>query len=154
MVHPDIAPLGFLLGTWRGDGKGAYPTIQPFAYTEEVVIEAMPKPVLRYTQRTADAATGEPRHAEVGYLRLPGRVPEMVIAQPTGIVECHAGTLEGQHLVLRSTSVGLTPSAAVHDVTEVERVIEVEGDVLRYTLAMAAVGQPLQIHLTAQLVRV
>ncbi|HUG86862.1 MAG TPA: FABP family protein [Euzebya sp.] len=154
MVHPDIAPLAFLIGTWRGEGKGSYPTITPFAYTEEVVIEAMPNPVLRYAQRTADAATGEPRHAEAGFLRLPGGVPELVIAQPTGIAECHAGTLEGQHLLLRSTSVGLTPSAAVHQVTAVERMIEVTGDVLRYTLAMAAVGHPLQVHLTAELVRV
>lgn len=153
MVHPDIAPLAFLIGTWRGQGSGVYPTIQPFAYDEEVVIEAMPKPVLRYGQRTRDATTGEPRHAEAGFLRLPAGVPELVIAQPTGIVECHTGTLTDQRVVLRSTAVGLTPSAAVHRVTAVERIIEVQGDVLRYTLAMAAVGQPLQPHLTAELRR-
>lgn len=153
MVHPDIAPLAFLIGTWRGRGDGVYPTIGPFAYLEEVVIEPLPKPVLRYAQRTRDAATDEPRHAEAGFIRLPEGTPELVIAQPTGIVECHVGTLEGQRLALRSTVVGLTPSAAVHRVTQVERVIEVDGDVLRYTLAMAAVGQPLQGHLTAALQR-
>jgi hypothetical protein len=152
--HPDIGPLHFLVGTWRGRGRGVYPTIEPFEYTEEVVVEAMPKPVLRYGQRTAHAATGEALHAEAGYLRLPDGRPELVIAQPTGIVECHAGELDGQRLVLRSTVVGLTPSAAGHRVTDVTRAIEVDGDVLRYELGMAAVGQPLQVHLTAELVRV
>ncbi|WP_370323681.1 FABP family protein [Euzebya sp.] len=152
--HPDIGPLTFLIGTWRGRGRGVYPTIDSFAYTEEVVIEPLPKPVLRYGQRTAHADTGEPLHAEAGFFRLPDGVPELVIAQPTGIVECHAGVLEGQRLVLQSTVVGLTPSAAGHRVTDVERTIEVVDDVLRYSLAMAAVGQDLQVHLVAELTRV
>jgi hypothetical protein len=153
-LHPAIAPLGFLIGTWRGRGHGVYPTITPFDYTEEVVVEPMPKPVLRYAQRTAHAGTGEPLHAEAGYLRLPDGRPELVIAQPTGIVECHAGALDGQRLTLRSTAVALTPSAAGHRVTDVERAVEVDGDVLRYVLSMAAAGQPLQVHLTAELTRV
>lgn len=152
--HPDIAPLAFLVGTWRGTGRGAYPTIEPFDYTEEVVVEALPKPVLRYGQRTAHAVTGEALHAEAGFLRLPGGLPELVIAQPTGIVEVHAGDLDGQCLSLRSTAVALTPSAAAHRITDVARTIEVDGDVLRYELAMAAVGEPLQVHLTAELTRV
>lgn len=152
-LHPDIAPLAFLVGTWRGHGHGAYPTIEPFDYTEQVVIEPLPKPVLRYAQRTAHAVTGEPLHAEAGFLRLADGRPELVIAQPTGIVECHAGSLDGQRITFRSTVVGLTPSAAGHRVTQVERTIEVDGDALRYVLSMAAVGQALQVHLTAELTR-
>lgn len=151
MTHPAIAPLSFLVGSWSGSGRGVYPTIQPFDYEEHVEIAAMPTPVLRYGQRTT--VDGQPRHAESGWLRLPDTGPEMVIAQPTGVVEAHIGTLDGQVLDLASTAVATTPSAAGHRITAVRRRIAVEGDVLRYELHMAAVGQPLQLHLSAELHR-
>lgn len=151
MTHPAIAALSYLVGSWSGTGRGTYPTIEPFAYDEHVEIAAMPTPVLRYGQRTTIG--GQPRHAESGWLRLSDAGPELVIAQPTGIVEAHAGSLEGQVLDLTSTAVASTPSAAAHRVLAVRRRITVEGDVLRYELHMAAVGQPLQLHLEAELHR-
>lgn len=153
VTHPDIAPLAFLVGTWRGTGHGSYPTIAPFDYTEEVTFAALPKPVLAYHQRTRRAGTEEPLHAEMGYVRLVDGVPELVICQPTGLVEAHRGQMTARSLVFECDAVGATASAAVHDVTAVRRELTVDDHRLSYVLSMGAVGQPLQVHLRATLRR-
>src|SRR6266513_472924 len=38
-VDPDVEPIAFLLGTWRGEGEGTWPEAEPFRYTEELVFE-------------------------------------------------------------------------------------------------------------------
>lgn len=154
-LHSGITALAPLLGTWSGAGSGAYPTIAPFGYTEEVVFGHTGKPFLTYTQRTR-SEDGQPLHAETGYLRMPSahRV-ELVLAHPTGVTEIDEGTLterDGDLVIdVHSTTIGLTASAK--DVMATRRSITVHGDELRYTVLMAAVGQPLAHHLTATLHR-
>lgn len=151
-LHPKIACLGFLLGTWVGEGAGNYPTIQPFAYREEVSFSHVGKPFLAYSQRTWDADTGLPLHAESGYWRAgaDGHV-ELVLAHPSGIVEVEEGTLDGHSLSLSSVLIGRTTTAK--EVTTLARSVTVNGDVMTYTLAMGAVGQPAQRHLEGRLRR-
>ncbi len=150
--HPDVATLAFLLGTWRGSGRGDYPTIDGFVYEEEVVFSHSGKPFLGYRQRTWDPH-GAPLHSETGYLRAPRPdQAELVVAQPTGIAEIHTGTVSGTSLQLAATHVGVSPTAK--HVAAVTRTLSVEGDTLTYRLEMAAVGQPLQFHLEATLDRV
>lgn len=154
-LHPGVAVLAPLIGTWSGRGAGDYPTIEPFSYLEEVTFAHVGKPFLSYTQRTR-SDDGRPLHAESGYLRVPGdgRI-ELVLAQPSGITEVDEGalTVDGTALgiELSSTGIGLTTSAKT--VAAVHRSIRVDGDRLDYTLLMGAVGQPLQHHLTATLHR-
>jgi hypothetical protein len=156
-AHPDIAPLAALLGTWRGEGEGSYPTIEPFRYSEEIDFTQVGKPFLAYRQATVNLATGLPAHAEAGYWRPVGdRRVELVMAHPTGVVEIEEGTVEvlagGVRLQLSSTAVACSGTAK--SVQTLQRDLEVVGDTLRYDLAMGAVDQPHQHHLNATLHRV
>jgi hypothetical protein len=152
VLHPACEPFAVLLGAWTGGGAGEYPTIEDFEYFEEVAFGHVGKPFLAYTQRTRHAHTGLPLHSEAGYLRPTGEdSAELVVAQPSGILEVDIGSFDGRRLELRSIEVVRSPTAK--EVTEVWRDIEVDGDVLRYEVRMAAVGQPCLLHLRAELHR-
>lgn len=143
-------PLEPLLGTWRGSGSGGYPTIEDFSYTEELIFGHVGKPFVAMTQRSRHAADGEPLHAEAGYLRALGDVGavELVVAQPSGIVEVHTGTVasapDGLVLELNSVRVATTPAAK--PVTAVCRRLEVSGPKMVSELWMAAMGETDLVH--------
>ena len=148
-LHPLCGPLAPLLGTWRGTGRGSYPTIDDFDYVEELVFGHVGKPFLSMVQRSRDPSTGEPLHAEAGYLRaLPDGAVELTVAQPSGVVEVDLGsvtrTSDGLLVELESAEVGLTSTAK--SVTAVRRRLEVVGSTLISELWMAAVGEADLIH--------
>ena len=155
-LHPAVAVLAPLLGTWTGRGVGEYPTIETFGYTEEITLGQIGKPFLTYAQRTRAADDGRPLHAETGYLRVPspGRI-ELVVAHPTGVTEIDEGTLsvddDGLTIEVDSTTIGLTGSAK--SITALSRSFRLAGDELTYSVRMAAVGVPLTHHLAATLRR-
>ena len=154
-LHPDLEDVAVLLGTWKGDGAGEYPTIAPFGYVEEVTFGHVGKPFLVYGQRTRALDDGRPLHAETGYLRAPapGRI-EWVLAHPTGITEVLQGTIstDGEFVLdLATTDIGRTDSAK--EVDALRRWFRLDGDTLSYNVRMAAVGIPLRHHLAAVLHR-
>ncbi|MEZ5381928.1 MAG: DUF480 domain-containing protein [Microthrixaceae bacterium] len=162
-MSPALDPFRPLLGRWEGTGVGEYPTIDGFAYTEAITFAPLAdKPVIQYTSTTKHADDGRPLHAETGYLRVIGEAAvELVVAQAPGLIEAgsgiatHPGGADDRHavrLAIDSTVVAGAPTAK--EVTATERRYLVTGDRLTYDVAMAAVGEPMTHHLTAELHRI
>lgn len=152
-LHVDLQPLAFLLGTWRGEGTGTYPTIEPFDYEEELRFEHVGDTFLLYQQASWSPADGGPIHLERGFLRPgePGRI-ELALAHPIGLTEIGEGTLDGTAFELMSTNVGRTTTGLA--AIAVVRRYGVDGDVMRYQTDMATDETPMARHLEAELHRV
>jgi len=155
-LHPLLAPLAFLVGTWRGEGIGGHPDIEDFPYAQEASFVPLPgKPAIGYSSRTWRPGTLQPLATEVGFWRMAGpegqRVVELMLAHPFGIVELYVGTVAGTKIELTSNVTVRTATART--VERSERLYGlVEGD-LAYAVDMAAEGHPLTPHLSARLVR-
>ena len=162
-VHPDLAPLEFLLGRWEGAGIGGYPTIESFRFGQEVSFGHNGKPFLIYASRTwrldEEGQIGAPLGTETGYWRpRPDNQVEVMLAHPTGIVEIYLGEITGTRIEMATDVVARTATAK--EVTAGHRLYGLTGldasgtQDLAYAYDMAAMGQGLQPHLSAQLKRV
>ena len=154
--HPDIAPLSFLLGRWEGAGVGGYPTIENFRFGQEISFSHNGKPYLIYASRSwlldDDGNLVRPLATETGYWRpQPGGQVEVVLAHPTGIAEIYLGEVTGTKIELRTDIVARTSTAK--EVTAGQRLYGLIGTDLGWAFDMAAMDQPLQPHLSAQLKR-
>jgi hypothetical protein len=152
-LHEELEPIAFLLGTWRGEGKGTYPTIEPFSYGEETTFTHFGRPVLLYAQRTWGIDDQEPMHSETGFFRpLPNGAIEIVLAHSFGAVEVEEGSVAATRIEVASRSVDSTGTAK--SIQGMTRRLEVAGDVLTYTVDMAYGDHALQQHLEGRLRRV
>jgi hypothetical protein len=166
-LHPNLTPLAFLVGTWRGEGVGGYEGLADFRYEQEITFVTTGRPALGYASTTwwADEprdgrAPGSPLATETGFWRLqddpdsPGRrLVEVMLAHPFGIAEIYVGSLDGTKIELEHNVVIRTATA--RDVTRSVRLYGiVEGGDLAYAIDMKAGGKPLQPHLSARLRKV
>jgi hypothetical protein len=155
-LHPLCGPVAWLLGTWRGNGHGDYPTIDRFQFGQELIFTHDGRPFFHYFSRSwiIDEAGEKVRDAalETGFLRCQedGKV-EFLQSHNTGFVEIYYGTAEGGKLDLATDAVVRTETAKEY-VGGTRLYGNVEGDLL-YAFDMAAMGQPLQPHLWARLQR-
>jgi hypothetical protein len=156
-MPPQVIPLSWLLGTWRGVGVGGYPTVEEFRFGQELTFSELPgKPFVHHLSRSwlldDDGNQVRPLAQETGYWRpeADGSI-ELLLTHPTGFVEIWLGRADGAKIELQTDVVARTDTAKEY--TAGHRLYgQVDGKLL-WAFDMAAVGQPLQPHLSATLTR-
>lgn len=156
-LHPSLLGLQFLLGRWEGAGVVGYPTIESANFGQEITFGHNGKPFLIYRSRTwllePDGKIGRPLATESGYWRPQhDGALEVILAHPTGIAEIYIGQQTGTKIEMATDAVVRTATAK--EVTAGKRLYGLIGADLGWAYDMAAVGQPLQSHVSAQLKRV
>jgi THAP4-like, heme-binding beta-barrel domain len=156
-LHPDCAPIAWLLATFRGSGHVDYPTMEKQAFGQELIFAHDGRPFFHYLSRSwildDDGNEVRPAAIETGFMRpQPDNEVEFVLAHSTGFVEVWYGRVEGAKLELTTDAVVRTTSAKEY-VAGHRLYGLVEGD-LFWTFDMAAMGHPLQSHTWGRLQRV
>lgn len=177
MPHPDGLPLpselpealvtmSWLIGTWVGVGLGTYPTIDEFRYGQELNFSTDGRPFLHYSSLSwlidDEGNRIKPLASEVGFWRpKPDNGLEVLLAHTTGHLETYQGKIEvteianakivGARCELRTDIVARSESAREYDAGSRLYGL-IDGD-LGYAFDMAAMGQPMQNHLSARLAK-
>ena len=153
-----VRPFAWLIGTWRGEGVGGYPTIdQDFRFGEQITFDCPGKPLLTFESKSWALDDGRPLSLQTGYWRPKSPTElEVVLALASGLVEVFHGQLitgpSGEHVEITSDVIAHTVTAK--EVKVDKRMYAVRGGQLMYAQDMAAVGQELHPHLSATLARV
>ena len=135
-LHPDLMPLAWLVGSWRGKGRGEYPNVPGFQFAQEVSFNHDGRPFLNYFSRS--------------WIKE-NNVLEVILSHNTGITEGWVGIVSGAKIQLAMDQGYSSPSAKI--VTAGSRLYGlVEGELFT-SYDMAAEGQTLQAHLWSSLER-
>ncbi len=161
-LHPSLLGLLPFVGVWRGRGRGGYPTIEDFDYAQEVRISHDGRPFLFYESRAwlieDDGTPIRPAQREVGWWRpvmrddKPTDEIEVLLSSPTGIMQLLIGQVD--HLKIDMVSDAVVRTVTAKEVSAEKRLYGIVEGALLYAQEMAAVGQPIQAHLSARLPRV
>ena len=155
-LHPDLMPLAWLVGSWRGKGRGEYPNVPAFQFAQEVSFNHDGRHFLNYFSRSwiidDNNEIIRPAASEVGFWRVKeNNVLEVILAHNTGIAEGWVGIVKGAKIQLEMDQGYSSPSAKI--VTAGSRLYGlVEGELFT-SYDMAAEGQTLQAHLWSSLER-
>ncbi|MDF9715001.1 FABP family protein [Nocardioides sp. ChNu-153] len=156
-LHPDCGPIAWMLGTWRGNGHGAYPTIESYEFGQELIFTHDGRPFFHYMARSwvvdADGEKVRDDAIETGFLlaRPEGKV-ELLLAHENGVVEIWAGEAGAGRMEIVTDAVGRVEDA--EEVTGGKRLYgNVEGDLL-YAYDRSTTEHGLQPRTWARLQRV
>jgi hypothetical protein len=162
-LAPALLPVAWLLGRWEGAGVVGYPTMDSVNFGQELEVSQDGRPFLRWDSRTwlldDDGAQVRPLATESGFWRVGGSAAEgsgstveFLLAHPTGYVEIYVGTADGAQIHLQTDVVARTETAKEYSAAT--RIYGLVAGDLLWAMDMAAVGQPLTSHASAQLKKV
>ncbi len=158
-LNPVLAPLAWLVGRWEGAGVLGYPTIESANFGQELEISHDGRPFLEMSSRSwlLDDA-GEkvrPLGRELAFWRvLENGEIELLAAHPTGVVEMYVGRKDPERPAIQLATDGVLRSPAAKEYNSGARMYGLVDSQLMWVMDMAAVGQPMTSHLSAQLKRV
>jgi THAP4-like, heme-binding beta-barrel domain len=151
-----LVPLAWLIGRWEGAGVVGYPTMDSVNFGQEIEFRHDGRPFLHYRSQAwlldDEGNQVRPLASEVGYWRPKETGLEVLLSHPTGYVEIYLGQAEGPRIELATDVVARTETAKEY--TAAKRMYGLVNGDLMWVMDMAAVGQPLQSHASAQLKRV
>ncbi len=152
-----LVPLAWLIGRWEGAGVVGYPTTESANFGQEIEFRHDGRPFLHYRSQAwaldDEGNRVRPLASEVGFWRPgPDGDLEVLLTHPTGYVEIYVGSVEGPRVNLHTDLVARTPTAKEY--TAASRMYGLVESDLMWVMDMAAVGQPMQSHASAQLKRV
>jgi hypothetical protein len=175
-LAPEVYPLAWLVGTWRGEGVVDYPGIDEATFTQEIVVASDGGPYLSYTSTIrlvvapSDTAALEDEplapvwQTESGYWRIPPERPtdwgltddqhavELLVADPSGHVALYIGAVGKGRIDLVSDAVVRTASGA--EVSAGKRLYGLVNGELMWAHDIAAFGHPMQSYASGRLERV
>jgi len=135
-----IQVLDLLEGTWKGQGRGYFPTVTSFDFRETLVCTRRDEKTLAYEQRSQKRYDGQTEwlesHWESGFISiLDNDDLQLVNIQIGGRSEILIGTIETREDLMR---IHFVSKALNNDPRMVSsaRTFELEGDTLRYEMEM------------------
>lgn len=132
--------FALLEGTWEGEGRGQYPTINSFDYRETLIFTRRDDKSLAYDQRAQKRYDGQTEylvsHWENGFIRILEKDElELVNTQSSGRNEVLVGTIEMLDTLIRIHFVSKALGNNSRVVSSA-RIFELENDTLRYEMEM------------------
>ncbi len=153
----ELAPLAWLIGRWEGAGVVGYPTIESANFGQEIEVTHDGRSFLQWQSRSwlLDDHGNKlaPSALELGFWRpLPDGEVEFLLTHPTGILEMYVGTTSPAKIEVRTD--GVLRSQHAKEYSAAHRLYGYVNSNLMWAMDMAAVGQGLTSHVSAELKRV
>lgn len=163
-----INPLTWLLGNWKGEGQGNFPTLSPFTFRDQMTFKTLPEsfslePLVHFEEIAWIYVDGTEKfkHWETGFFRpINDSKIELQVTHNTGRIEVLQGEFELIDIKKRSFKLVFQTSflrnaEGLVVATSSQKVLDYNGENLSYIHAMATVEVPEKTnHLKVELQRI